>query len=287
MLDLPRSDWLASFAAFAEDANFTRAARAMHLSQPAFFAQIKKLEDSIGVPLYARRGRVLVLTEAGIATAAFARDVIARTQDWHAALRGEEARPTVLVSGQGVFLHLLGDALAKWIRAKKNLSLLVRDGTEALALVRSGEAHLGVAVLADIPAELERRVLREVPYAVALKKDHPLARRRLLKLRDLSSVPLVIPPKKRPLRATLDHAFAQAGLTLTVSVEAVGWDLAMRFTQLGLGPSIVNGIVAPPKGVVLRPMATDATGLTPVSYTAFYRRGQRERIASLLEDLLA
>jgi DNA-binding transcriptional LysR family regulator len=87
-LDLPRSDWLASFVAFAVEVNFTRAARAVPLSQPAFFAQIKKLEECVGVPLHVREGRTLALTEAGVATAAFARDVLSRTRDWQAALAG-------------------------------------------------------------------------------------------------------------------------------------------------------------------------------------------------------
>jgi DNA-binding transcriptional LysR family regulator len=52
-----RSEWLTSFIAFAEELNFTRAAARLHISQPAFHVQIRKLAEALGVTLYERAGR--------------------------------------------------------------------------------------------------------------------------------------------------------------------------------------------------------------------------------------
>ena len=60
-----RTEWLEAFIAFAERLNFTHAARALHLSQPALFVQISKLGEAVGVPLYFRQGRQLQLTMLG------------------------------------------------------------------------------------------------------------------------------------------------------------------------------------------------------------------------------
>ena len=51
-----QSPWLQAFITFAEHANFTHAAKAMHLSQPALHLQIQRLSEAVGVPLYTRQG---------------------------------------------------------------------------------------------------------------------------------------------------------------------------------------------------------------------------------------
>ena len=56
---------LFAFAVFAEHLSFTHAAKRLGLSQPALHVQVKKLSESVGVPLYTKRGKALVLTAAG------------------------------------------------------------------------------------------------------------------------------------------------------------------------------------------------------------------------------
>lgn len=53
------------FLAVAEHGSFTRAASALHVSQPALSQQIRQLEESLGVPLFDRSGRTIHLTDAG------------------------------------------------------------------------------------------------------------------------------------------------------------------------------------------------------------------------------
>ena len=65
---------LRAFAAFAEERNFTRAARRVGLSQPALFERVQRLQALLELPLYRREGRALVLTEQGVRLAAHARE---------------------------------------------------------------------------------------------------------------------------------------------------------------------------------------------------------------------
>ena len=58
-------DCLEGFLAFAENLNFTRGAREMHMTQPALHAQVRRLAASVGSPLYARTDAGLALTAAG------------------------------------------------------------------------------------------------------------------------------------------------------------------------------------------------------------------------------
>lgn len=70
------SDWIADFLALAERANFSRAAEARHLTQPAFSRRIKALEDWLGVALFDRSASPVRLTEAGRRFRPHAEDVL-------------------------------------------------------------------------------------------------------------------------------------------------------------------------------------------------------------------
>ena len=93
-------DLLRTFAVFAAQLNFTRAAAQLHRSQPAVHARVGRLAEALGVALYRREGRGLALTPGGRRVAAFARETGERAEAFLAALRGDEApRPVCLCAG--------------------------------------------------------------------------------------------------------------------------------------------------------------------------------------------
>ena len=154
---MPNLEWLRSFVVFAEHLNFTRAAEALHLSQPALHVQVKKLAEQLGVTLYERRGRGLALTPDGRRVLAFGRELLARCERFSDDLRGAPpSRAPVLAAGEGAFLYLL--PLAR-LRASAPIDARVVDGEEALRAVREAEADVGVAAVDA--GDLETRALAE------------------------------------------------------------------------------------------------------------------------------
>ncbi|MEZ4294044.1 MAG: LysR family transcriptional regulator [Polyangiaceae bacterium] len=250
------SEQLDAFVTFAEHLNFTRAARARGMSQPALHTQIRKLSDSLAVTLYERRGNRLTLTPHGERLLAFGRDARDRSRALLAELSQREVSgPITLCAGEGSYLYLLGPGLRRFVAARSpDLRLLVRDQQGTVAAVRTGEAHLGVASLDKLPPGLEARLLTEVGQALVLPAAHPLASKRTIHLRDLDGARLVVPPEGRPHTATLVQAFRAAGARFTPAVEASGWELLVRFAELGLGLAIVNAFVRLPDGLVRRPI---------------------------------
>lgn len=261
----PDLDWLRSFVAFAEHRNFTRAARAVGRSQPALHAQVQRLAEHFGVPLYRRQGRELVLTEAGQTVLAYGRDMLAQTDALVAALQGRTPeRPLVLAAGEGSFLYLLGPKVRDYPGA---LRLLVRDGPATVEAVRGGEADVGVCALDRPPRDLESQRFARVGMAVALPAQHPLAAKIRIEVADLAGERLVVPPAGRPLRLELERALA--GIPWTPAVEASGWPLILHFVALGCGLAVVNAVCTPPAGVVLR----DFPILPPRLFMVLRRRG--------------
>ena len=245
-------DWLESFRIFSETLNFTHTASRRHLTQPAVFRHIQNLGEDIGVPLYTKVGRNLLLTEAGTRLAGFAREMPDRLATMYSDVRSDGDEPTVSLSaGQGAYLYLLGPAIRKFTRRKEaRIRLAVCDGDKSLADVRDGTSHLAVTVLKSSPPDLETQAIYEFSPLLVVPKAHRLATRKSVSLRALDGEPLVVPSRGRPMREDLEHRFAEGQIELHAGLEANGWEIIMNFVSLGLGCAIVNSCCTPPKGVV-------------------------------------
>jgi DNA-binding transcriptional LysR family regulator len=285
------AEHLDAFVTFAEHMNFTRAARARRISQPALHTQVKKLSEALGATLYTRRGQRLALTPDGERVLGFGRDARERVRSFVAELSHRDVDgPIVLCSGEGAYLYLLGEGLRRFTTehgcphppaprraprasgagaapkslrgsvaqgaapATPELRLLVRDHEGTVHAVRTGEAHLGVASLETPPDGLRADLLTEVGQVVLLPASHPLAEKRAVRLRDLAGERLVVPPEGRPHRTLIAQSLRAAGVRWRVGVEASGWELLTRFAELGFGLAIVNAFCRIPDGLVARPM---------------------------------
>lgn len=263
---------LRAFAAFAEALNFTHAARTVGLSQPALFERIQRLSELVGAALYEREGKQLRLTEAGARVCAFAREELARAHAFAQALHGETRREAVvLAAGEGAYLYLVGPALRGFAGARTDASLrlLTRGARDAVAAVREGAAHLGVAVLDLVPEDVIARDVVTTPLCVAVASTHRLARRRTVRLADLAGERLILTPAGQSHRDIVGRALAGVPAAAEPPIEADGWPLMIQFARLGLGVAIVNGICELPRGVVARPLRE----LGSVTYRVFWRRG--------------
>ncbi len=251
----PDLEWLHTFAVFAEHLNFTRAAEALHLSQPAVHGQVRKLGEQLGVTLYRKVGRRLELTEAGQATRAFAAETLARAERFVHGLRGLAHGPVVLAAGEGSLLYLLGPPVRRFVEAPgARLRLRVGDAGATVDAVRTHRAHVGVAPIAEPPGDLETRILTTVGLHVVMPADDPLADRARLTPADLAHGALIVPPPGRPHRARVAAALDAAGVPWHAAVEVSGWPLMLRCVTLGLGRAIVNDCCPPPPGAVARPL---------------------------------
>src|ERR1700722_4074385 len=172
------------FVAVAEEANFTRAAARVHISQSGVSAQIRQLEQDLGATLLDRSGRTARVTTAGAAALDGARVVLAAVD----ALRQAVDEVNGLLRGRLVVgmvtactVTPLFDALAAFHVAHPGVDItLTEDNSDRLIdRVRSGSVALALSVafgaappgLAALPIVSERLVAT-VPF------DHPLARRR-------------------------------------------------------------------------------------------------------------
>ena len=144
------------FVAVAEEANFTRAAQRVHVSQSGVSAQIRQLERDLGTPLIDRSGRVATLTGAGRAALPHARAALAAA----AAVRSAVDDVTGLLSGRIVVAMVtactvapLFDALAAFHLAHPGVEITLVEGNSGWLVeqVRTGAADLALIGAAGAP----------------------------------------------------------------------------------------------------------------------------------------
>ncbi len=272
-------EWVDAFVDFADHLNFTHAARARNLSQPALHGQIRKLQDSLGAPLYRRRGRNLELSDVGRKVAAFGRELRLRERDLLSTLHGPaDLRPVTLHAGEGAYLYLLGQAIRRFRRnGEAPLQLRVGDAAHTLAAIVDGVADIGVLPLEGPPPEIESEEIADVGQMLVVPSSHRLAGRAQIRLRDLKGAPLVIPPEGRPQRSSIAAALDGAGIPWEVAVEASGWALIIRLVSLGVGLAIVNDFCRLPRDLVGVPLPA----LPRITYSAIRRRGMPRSDAGL------
>lgn len=269
-MDIPRTnlDALQSFAVFADTLNFSESARLLHISQPALHAKVRKLSEQLDAKLYLRVGSALQLTSAGEQVARHARELLLLNQRFVKGLaQGQEQAVVSLAAGEGAYLYLLGKALSQFSGpgASPHLQLLTRNRDASVQAVRAGQAQLGIAPLGAVPTDLHAVRLTVVGQVLVLPRAHALASRRSVRLRDLQGAQLIVPPAGRPHRELLGRLLQAESVSWQPSLEADGWELMLRFAQLGFGLTVVNACCRIPKGLVAVPLQ----GYPPLEYHLF------------------
>lgn len=280
-------DSLRCFVRFAERLNFTHAAEDLHISQPALFIKIQALSKELGAPIYSKIGRQLQLTEQGEHLLLFARETLRRADSLVGVLTGELSERVVLAAGEGGYLYLLGDAIRTFQRTatmKSNveLELITANREQIIEAIHTGRADLGVASLEMVPHGCVSHVFHVAEQMLVMQKDHRLASKRRISLRDLEGEDLIVPPANRQHRQVLSQALQSAGVNWNVAVEASGWELMMKFVQLGLGVAVINSICTPTRGLVAKPIPD----LPNVHYHLFHRKGAACGAIAQLKDLI-
>lgn len=182
---------LRSFVAVAEERSFTRAALRLSLTQPALSRTIAQFEQLLGVTLLHRTRQIVELTSAGQQFLPAARRALAVVED---ALRSatEDIPPLRVGFTYGAALPYIAPIVKAFERAQPRTSVELHRVDDPLAGLGDGRSDIAFLPMAPDDPTIETTILAHEPRVAAIPADHPLARRRSLRLRDLRSEKLVI-----------------------------------------------------------------------------------------------
>jgi DNA-binding transcriptional LysR family regulator len=281
-----------AFLALAEERNFTRAAARTHLSQPAFSALIRGLEDDLEQRLFDRSTRHVELTVEGREFETSARRILAEVD---AALSG--ARDYAGRHRGRVAIALLPSLAAGWLpevlsafhAAHPRIELDVADvlSEACIERVRSGKADFALAAIrADTP-ELRAEPFCSDRFHLVCPAGHPLAKAKALRPRDLADSPFIHLSRTSSVRQYLDAAVHPLQMKTLMEVDQLA--TVMGMVRAGLGISVVPSLALfhfrDPR-LLTRPLAW--RGLTRRIYLVRRRdRGLSLAAQSLYERVMA
>jgi len=283
--DLKLKD-LRYLVAVAEQRHFGRAAAQCFVSQPTLSAQLKKLEQSLGVQLIERAPHRVALTPAGQEIVARARRILEATEEVVTLARAH--RDPLAGQLRVALLPTIGPYLLPHVvpavrRSLPRLQLRLYEYQTATMLekLHAGELDLGVLALPVELAGLEARELYREPFTVALPERHPLAAHPSLKVADLKDEKLLLLEDGHCLREQALEVCGRAVRREEQDFRATSLETLRQMVATGAGITLLpelagRGAYRSARGVVLRPFARPA----PVRHVgAVWRRSTARRAA--------
>lgn len=285
---------LRAFCHAARTGSITEAAAALFLSQPSVSLQIQALEREFGVTLFERRGPHIKLTPEGEHLYEVALPLVEgmdRLQETFAARYGKlETGDLDIAAGESTILYILPGPVTRFARDHPGIRLRLHNvtGRDGLALLRADKVDFAVGPLLEPTPDVEYHPIITYRPTLITPPDHPLAKKKKIKLEDISPYRLILPPSHLSTGRLVDSAFRHHNLNYNVALEAGGWEVIKKYVALGLGISIVTDVCLTGEERLARLPLTD---YFPVrSYGIVLRKGrflspQARRFIEIMESL--
>lgn len=234
---------LAVFEASARLSSFTRAAEELHLAQPTVSAQIRKLSECVGAPLFELVGKKIRLTEAGRRTHEHCKDVfavLARLDDALAELRDMKSAELRLAVA-GASTRFVARMLAGFCSRHPGVAVSVRVDNRAQLVARLTRHEDDLYLFANLPDDVPivRQTILTNPLVVLAAAGDPLSRDRAIPLARIAAAPFVMREAGSGTRASVIDVFARAGLAPNVRMELPSDDAVRCAVGEGAGISIL------------------------------------------------
>jgi DNA-binding transcriptional LysR family regulator len=240
-----------TFVTVAEQGTVSKAALRLHIAQPALSRQISDLEQELGLKLFDRVGRRLLLTGEGEEMLRECRELLgcASSVGERAQLlrRGDSGVLKVAASPQqleGVFPTFLPRFAERYPNVQVKLFEAV--GSDTLAMLERGEIHLGISLRNAVPADDGRfggYPLPSVEFLAASQHSLALGHGGRIDISRLAPYPLLLLDSGFVVRKTFDAACRLAGLEPNIFLESRGPHTLLALAEAGQGIAIIPSAV--------------------------------------------
>jgi aminoethylphosphonate catabolism LysR family transcriptional regulator len=233
---------LRAFHAVASEGSFTRAAGALHVTQPTLSGQVKALEQAYGVRLFDRRGRRVSPTALGQELLVLTRRLFSlEAETAHLLSAAQGLRKGHLRVGADAPYHVTA-ALSAFTQRYPGIQLSLTVGNSAELAHDLLEHKLDVAVLANVTGDSRffAKPLRHDRLVAFVAKTHPWARRRRVDLADLHQQRLVLREQGSATRQIFETAMARRALARGEVLDMNSREAVRETVAAGLGVGVVS-----------------------------------------------
>ncbi|KHF35213.1 HTH-type transcriptional regulator GltR [Paenibacillus sp. P1XP2] len=239
---------LVTFRTVASTLNFSRAAEALNYVPSNVTMQIKALEDELGVRLFDRLGKQLVLTHAGKRFLTQIQSVLEKLDEARSAVHDNEVLSgTLTISANEVICVYRLPAVFQRFRAQHPGVRLIFRSVPNLELKQSlFEGAADVVFMLDEPIRsngLAVEPLLEETFRLFAAPDHPLAQRTVLQLDDFHGEVFLTNEKGCPYRTMFDRSFEKEGMDSITYLEFQSAEAIKQCAISGIGIAFLPEIV--------------------------------------------
>jgi DNA-binding transcriptional LysR family regulator len=146
-----------------------------------------------------------------------------------------------VAAGGSTLQYLMPRFVAKFSREYPLVDIRLHNltGKVGLEMLRSGEVDFAVGPMFETPSDISFHPLVTFEPMLITRRDHPLAKRQRVTLKDIVKYPLILPPKNLSTHRIVEAVLSNRGLNYDVKLEVGGYDVIKTYVALGLGISIV------------------------------------------------
>ena len=231
------------FLTVAKEGSFSRAAERLYRTQPAVSLAIRKLEDSLGQPLFVRGARPVRLTDAGVLLREYAdRLVNLRDEAKKGLLELEGLKRGELSLGVNESsIHALLPALAKYREAHPGIQVRLHRMFSHDIPHEVVNYRLDLGAVSFVPREpqLQATEILKDELTMVVPPKHPLAKRREVEIEELGKELFIAHIVESPFRRRVIELFARHRTPLNMPMEMPTIESIKRFVQMGMGVAIV------------------------------------------------
>ena len=223
----------------AQHESVSRAADALHLTQPAVSLQLRTLEEITGMALTRKVGRNIQLTAAGEVMAEFSERILhlwEQAGDELAALKGVTSG-TLRIGAVTTAEHLLPPLLVPFTLARPDVRLKLQVGNRVEIIGMLARNEIDVAIMGTPPRELRTNAARFArhPMAFVASPQHALMKKKQVALTDIMRAGLLVRERGSGTRTAVERLFKDGGHAFNFASEVSSNEAIKRMVSAGLG----------------------------------------------------
>src|SRR5216683_664655 len=227
----------------AKEGSFSRAAERLYRTQPAISLGIRKLEDSLGQPLFVRGSRPVRLTDAGVLLKDYAERLLNLRDEVKKGLTELEGlkRGELSLGVNESSIHALLPALAKFREIHPGVQVRVHRmfSRDIPHEVLNYRLDLGAISFVPRDAQLQATEILKDELTLVVNPKHVLAKKREVDVAELANEDFIAHIVESPFRRRVIELFARNRTALNMPIEMPTIESIKRFVQMGMGVAIV------------------------------------------------
>lgn len=236
-------DQLRYFQAVCQYNGVSRAAEALHISQPSISGAIHKLEEEFGVMLFTRQNKKLTLTKEGISLYEMASDLLLRAENTAKTMTGLSDHKVLNLGIPPMLSSLILPMLyGDFFKQHPDVEIKFFEDDRSGLVQMLDENKINMAFLpheGPVDGRFHARALVELDNVCCVPKKHPLAKKEALAVEDVKDEPFILFKNSFFQTKRLLERFRQHGLSPNVLLNTTQVSTVQNMVSSGLAISII------------------------------------------------